>query len=455
MQRHCGHTLDNTVWIGGLMRAELIDQSMMPTTRRARTVPSSASAAALPLLRMQRSAGNRAVAEYLRVQRCGSTPPDECPCHEQDRESAGEQQDRPAVQRLPANLPEAHVRCRPPDGFSVQRSMSVQRDGQPLRDGDPRLEDPGFLICTAFCYLGIPPSFFKDMLQAMLESLSTEMRAAGTEGFDERFAGVRDELASYSKVRLLAKVFRFLMHGELGPGGIIRVTARSQAVRDRIVARLVTFGASHAGLVAAEAVVRKVVMIIDAVIVAGCATYCGALQIGQRVVELTEAVSQGFAAATAALSGVGRGVATAISSFVASIYGQLDTANWQLSEALPTSSRADLSVLGGVLWAQVRPGNPWSGRRPEQTELDGFLANAARPLSGYRVPRELMESIATAAGRAIAANGGSAQITADQLLAMSPAGLMAFLRDNGLLIFKQDPVAYTNSLVSAPAPAAP
>src|SRR3954470_14821710 len=39
-----------------------------------------------------------------------------------------------------------------------------------MQPDDPRLEDPGFLICTAFCYLGIPPSFFKDIVAAMLES---------------------------------------------------------------------------------------------------------------------------------------------------------------------------------------------------------------------------------------------------------------------------------------------
>jgi len=33
------------------------------------------------LILLQRAAGNRAVSQYLTVQRCGSIPPDECPCH--------------------------------------------------------------------------------------------------------------------------------------------------------------------------------------------------------------------------------------------------------------------------------------------------------------------------------------------------------------------------------------
>ena len=48
----------------------------------------------------------------------------------------------------------------------------------------------------------------------------------------------------------MGKIFRFLLHGELGPGGIIRVTAAaSQPIRDRILARMIAVGATHAGLI--------------------------------------------------------------------------------------------------------------------------------------------------------------------------------------------------------------
>jgi hypothetical protein len=79
------------------------------------------------------------------------------------------------------------------------------------------------LICLAFCYLGIPPSLFKDLVQGMLECVSGELKATGG-NYEERFRSARDELAGYSKLRLLGKIFRFLMHGELGPAGIIKVT---------------------------------------------------------------------------------------------------------------------------------------------------------------------------------------------------------------------------------------
>lgn len=328
-----------------------------------------------------------------------------------------------------------------------------------LTAGDPRLADPGFLICTAFCYLGIPPSAFKDAVEAMLECIFVELRAADAAGYQQRFAVVRDELAAYSKIRMMSKVLRFLLHGELGPFGIIKTTGLTKPIRDRVIAQLVAFGATHAGLLAAEAVLRKVVAVIDAVIVAGCAAYCGAQQIGARIAELTEAVAGAFAGIMRTTELLLRGAGAAIAGFlgdaVASAYGQLDPANWRLIGALPASTRADLSVLGAVLWAQVRPGSPWTTRSPEQTELDAFLLNAGRPLSSYRVPYELLASIASAIRQAIARSGGTAEITPEQLLNMSPAGLMVLLRDNGLLEFRQEPIAYaTAALAPATATAA-
>lgn len=412
--------------------SELRRSTRPPATKGLAPVRLAGPVTTAQLLALQRQAGNTTVGLLLGtapvVQRCG---PVACSCSAEEREA----KEAPAVQRSAA-----------PDEV-------VQRDDDPLRANDPRLNDPGFLICTAFCYLGVPPSFFKDIISAMLECLSTEMRAADAVGYQRRFATAREELAGYSKIRLLGKAFRFLMHGELGPGGIIRITARSQAIRDRITARLLAFGATHAGLVAAEAVVRKVLLVIDAIIVAGCASYCGAVQIGQRVVELTEAISQGFTSAMEILDSVNRGLGQLLGDAIANGYGQLDPANWIFDPILPERTRADLSVLGASLWAQVRPGSPWVHRQPNQTEIDSFLANSGRPLSGYRIPRELMEQIAAATQRSIALSGGRAQITADQLLAMSPMGLVAFLRDNELLFFRRNPIDYANEAIQ-PQPAA-
>ena len=385
---------------------------------------------------LQRLAGNSAVAGILKVQRCGSTPPDQCPCQDGDH-SGG--QAASTGSRHPAATLEQQVQRqdRPSDRRTQAESSSLTQD-------DPRLDDPGFLICTAFCFLGVPPSAFKDLIQSMLECISSEMRAAGHADYDRRFRAAGEELAGYSKVRLLGKALRFLMHGELGPGGIIRVTARSQAIRDRVLGHLLVMGASRAGLVAAEAVVRRVLLVIDAVIAVGCATYCGAMQIGQRIVEFSEAVAQGIAGAVAVLSGIGDAIAGALNDAVLSAYGQLNPLNWSLSSSLPDRTRADLSMIGLTMWSQVRPGSPWTARRPDQTEADSMLANAATPLSRY-VPRDLMTSVAAAVQASLSQSGSSAQVTTDHLLGMSPVGLVIFLRDNGLLTFRTDPIDFANA----------
>lgn len=389
------------------------------------------------VLDLQRLAGNRATAGLVAVQRSGSIPAGGSPGRE------GHQPGGPAGAGITPG-----VRIVNDSAQSVQRQDAAPASAL-VSENDPRLDDPGFLICLAFCYLGVPPSAFKDLMQGMLECLSAEMRAADSANYEANFAAAREELAGYSKVRLLGKIFRFLMHGELGPMGVIRVTARTAPIRDRIIARLLAMGATHAGLLAAEAVVRKVLLVIDAVIVAGCATYCGAVQVGRAVVELTEAVAQGIASAMQVLSGIGDAVAGVLIDAVLSIYGQANPSNWVLNPALPAQTRADLGVLGMSLWAQVRPGSPWTTRRPGQTDADQLLANAGRTLAAYRVPRELMVSVAASLQRTITAGGGSATVSADQLMEMSYIGLIAFLRDNGLMSFRADPIAFAHSELDA------
>ena len=56
------------------------------------------------LLHLQRAAGNRAVAQLLSVQRCGSTPPDQCPCHQGDSEDDATAQ-RVVVDPSPLRIP--------------------------------------------------------------------------------------------------------------------------------------------------------------------------------------------------------------------------------------------------------------------------------------------------------------------------------------------------------------
>jgi hypothetical protein len=189
-------------------------------------------------------------------------------------------------------------------GAPVGRILARQESH--ISEDDERLEDPGFLMCTAFCYLGIPPSMFKDIVAGMLQAAYEHFRETDITRSRERFNEYRRELAVYSKLRLLAKAFRFLMTGELGLGLALR-GATATAIRERLLARLVAAGLRTGGLAAAEQVVRKVVLAIDAVIAAGCGAYCGAMAGARAIIEVTEATVEGLASALRVLRALVRG----------------------------------------------------------------------------------------------------------------------------------------------------
>jgi hypothetical protein len=351
----------------------------------------------------------------------------------------------------------AECRSQPSAGGATATLARNGNETQGIQAGDERLEDPGFLICTAFCYLGIPPSMFKDIIAGMLEAAYEHFRATDASTSRRQFDAFRQELAGYSKVRLLAKAFRFLVTGELGLGIVIRA-AGATAVRERILAMLARAGLRTGGLVAAEQIVRKAVLFIDLAITAGCGAYCGATAGVRALLEVTEAASQGLSEALRIMQGIGAAVGQLVSDMLANAYGTLDPGNWRVSGTLQGSAGTDVRMLGTSLFAQIRPGGPWRQRTPDQSEADAFLANVGRPIASFTTPyvqQNLLPSIATAAQRALGGPSGTA-ITGAMLGAMTPLGLAVFLRDNGLITFVQDPIAYaTAELSPAPEAAAP
>jgi hypothetical protein len=346
--------------------------------------------------------------------------------------------------------------CRSRQGAGEATGVLARQpnEGQGIQPGDERLEDPGFLICTAFCYLGIPPSMFKDIIAGMLEAAYEHFRATDASTSRHQFDAYRQDLATYSKIRLLAKAFRFLMTGELGLGIVIRA-ASATAVRERILAALARAGLRAGGLVAAEQIVRKAVLFIDLAITAGCGAYCGATAGVRALLEVTEAASQGLTEALRIVEGIGAGVRQLVSDMLANAYGTLDPGNWRISGSLPGSAGTDVRMLGTSLFAQVRPGGPWRRRTPDQSEADAFLANVGRPISSFTTPyvqQNLLPSIATALQQTLGGPSGTA-VTGAMLASMTPLGLASFLRDNGLITFVQDPIAYATTELS-PAPEA-
>ena len=340
------------------------------------------------------------------------------------------------------------------EGAGPTQAVTGRTVAREIQPDDPRLEDPGFLICTAFCYLGIPPSMFKTIIAGMLEAAYEHFRAENPRDYRQRFQVYQRELGVYSKVRLLGKAFKFLMTGELMLG-LMLSGATAGAVRERVLAQLVKAGFKIGGLMAAEQIVRKISLYIDLAIAAGCGLYCTAESMARASIELADAAATGLVEALQTIEAIGRGIGEAvggaISDVLASAYGQLDSGNWQLTGLVSGQARADLQALGLSLFAQIRPGGAWRARRPDQSEADAFVANAMKPISSFTTPyvqQTLLPSIANALHTAGAGASLGQQVTGTRLASMSPVGLVSLLRDEGFLEFRQDPIAYATAAMA-------
>lgn len=371
---------------------------------------------------------------------------------------------RAGVGELPhASRPPGRVRRLASEAPRHQAGVVLRQVSEPSGSipVDERLSDPGFVICTAFCYLGVPPGFFKDLVQFFLEAVFHEMREADRRGYTRRFETFRNDLAAYSKVRLVARVLRWVVHGEIGIAGLpVRVaTARAVATRAAVVRLLRQWGVRQASLVAAEQVVRRLVLVADIAIAGACGAYCGATAIGRTIVEITEAVVQGLADALAAVRQLSAAWGEAFSTFVfeaiARHYGMLDPANWRLAPSLDTR---DMSALGMSLWAQIRPGTPWVRRSAAETPLDFFVRQARRPIGELVIPtvrRQWLPTVAAACQRALSAKASRAVITPAMLEGMSPSGFVEFLNENSLLSFREDPTTYATAAMAEAADESP
>ena len=149
--------------------------------------------------------------------------------------------------------------------------------------------------------------------------------------------------------------------------------------------------------------------------------------------------------AAAVVRGVGAAVGTGLGHLLYAAYGSLDPGNWIISQRIPSRTRVDLAVVMGLVWAQMRPMGPMQRRRQGQTTLDAFLANSGAPLSSFGLTPELARSIA--AGLIGAAP--SLSLTGEELMRTTPAGLMAMLTDAGLLLYREDPVSYTQRVLTS------
>lgn len=296
--------------------------------------------------------------------------------------------------------------------------------------------DPELLLCFILCELGVPPSIWRDVTGFVLQAVWEEYK----ERYSQAQASVafrRFELAfkAYSPIRVLKFILTFIVHGKLG---LIPVRcARAIALQGRLEAMLIARGATSAGIVAAEQIARKVVLVIEVAIAAGCAAYCGGMAAGRAMVALIEMTAQGIVDFAEGLETAGEimgaivgGIATEI--FVRPIFTSLamaDVFNWDLN-GMPSGTAADTAVMGWYFSSQL-----------DGQDMDTLLDQLSKPINRY--PQSFQDLVS----RTMAAilqerrelNEEPLEYTFQQILQQSPIVFIRMLNDNAYLLFNEDP----------------
>jgi hypothetical protein len=309
------------------------------------------------------------------------------------------------------------------EGSSVYR---LQRDAT----DDQRLEDPNFLVCVAFCYIGLPPNIWRTLVNGMLRAVSAEYRekygeARGSAMFRE-FAAVFSTWSFFNKAKA---VIMFL--GESRVGFITIEHASAQALRRPLLRVLERAGVRSGAMVTASQIIRKVALVLEAAWAAGCFAYCTIEQYVVLVRDLSlmaiEAAVSALETAQTILESGSSVISQAIRRGFLRAQAVLDISNWRFAPELPNRARRHLNVIATASRLALDP--------------DSFLAYVARTLSSFNLGSILAE-LAEDLNSAMANRGGFSQIVrwdVASLEALTPLTLINLLVDYGLINYIRSP----------------
>lgn len=137
---------------------------------------------------------------------------------------------------------------------------------------------------------------------------------------------------------------------------------------------------------------------------------------------------EGFATAAEIGRGITQAFGEAIISGLLEVRNTLNPCNWELL-GLTARQQGDINVLGLYLWSKFGPAN-----------ADTLLGMLNRPVSGFAVPRALIEDIAAGMTQAVRARTGlDIVFTPEFVGGITPLELVRQLKAYGLLEFKYDP----------------
>ncbi|GAC13042.1 eCIS core domain-containing protein [Aliiglaciecola lipolytica] len=305
-------------------------------------------------------------------------------------------------------------------------------------------QDPGLLLCFILCEIGVPPSIWRTVTGMVLQAVWEEYKVRYSQA-QANVAFRRFQLAfnAYSPIKVIQFILTFAVQGKIG---LIPIrAAAATAIKRRLEAMLIARGATTAGLVAAEQIARKVVIVIEVAIAAGCGLYCGSMALGRAIVALTEAAAEGIVAFAEGLETAGEimgsivgGIATEL--FVRPIFTSLavaDIYNWDLA-GMPGSTRADMLVMGWYLSSQLNG-----------EDMDTLLTQIAKPINQY--PNDfqdlIFQTMAEIASERDELNEEPLEFTPYSILRQSPIVFIRLLNEEGYLLFNQDPNDVADAMI--------
>ncbi|MGN6353650.1 MAG: eCIS core domain-containing protein [Parafilimonas sp.] len=321
----------------------------------------------------------------------------------------------------------------------VQQNSNTAIRTKPViqREIDDRTNDPNFLLCLALCELGMPPGIWRDIMDEVMQAVSVEYgNSLDRRWFAHRSPTFRQwsaEFATWGTFNKLKLVLVFIAEGKIG---LIPIrTAGAAAIRARLMERIVALGIRETAVVAASQIIRKVAIFLEVAYALGCATYCGAVQAANAIIEFSEGVAQTLSYLQSIGEGIGSAITRGISRIFFTTQATLDPTNWRYTD-LPARSRRHLNVISLITRLSS------SG--------DEFLRYVARPLQSVGVDASILNELSQDINTALHSRGGFFQavaFTPDFIGRGSLLSLIQILHDYNIIQYIRDPAVIAEEML--------
>jgi uncharacterized protein DUF4157 len=306
--------------------------------------------------------------------------------------------------------------------------LSVRRAPSAEASPDIAGTEPSMLLCFALCEIGIPPAIWRILTHKVFMAFWQEYRERyGALLGEAKFRQLQLAFMGYSPILQAKTVLEFVVHGRFK--GVYLRSATVAATRESIKQMLLKRGATEAGMIAAEQIVRKVALAIEVAIAAGCGAYCTGRAYVHALTETAKAMVEGAEIVGRVGAAIAGGIADQM--FVRPVLyasALLDVDNWDLTR-MPASSRADLLTVGSYFSSKLKG-----------DDLDELIRAAGRPISAYPAFAGMVVTQIMGAVNAERAQFGlSLPKTTEEILGLPPAAFILMLHEESFLDFHEDP----------------